>query len=216
MDEMNERLPTPWRSYVWPKGWSYDIGEMPELNLRQVGYGLLPERFVLALTKPEWDVSPPGVTRGVLMSFRVMEEKVTVENVQAANVDLEDWLETVLSIKTWADWKAYAISEMARWLVEANRSGMPDLLATSAEGAPLMVEAKQTAPRQPGGKRYKITEQHLRDVVVIYTGAVERGEPPTKSVAEAFDVAHSTAAKWVGAARRNGLLEGVAQGWNKG
>ncbi|MDQ0792048.1 hypothetical protein [Streptomyces sp. B1I3] len=58
----------------------------------------------------------------------------------------------------------------------------------------------------PAGKRYRITDEHLRDVVAVYGGAREKGEPPTRAVAAHFDVAHSTAAKWLGHARKRALL----------
>lgn len=62
-------------------------------------------------------------------------------------------------------------------------------------------------PQQsPAGKRYRITGTHLTDVAAVYAKARENGQGPTRAVADHFEVAHSTAAKWVGQARKNGLL----------
>jgi hypothetical protein len=56
------------------------------------------------------------------------------------------------------------------------------------------------------GKRYRITDALLADVADVYTKARENGRGPTRAVADRFDVAHSTAAKWVGRARKEHLL----------
>lgn len=56
------------------------------------------------------------------------------------------------------------------------------------------------------GRRNRVTEDHLRDVVAVYREADADGRPPTRAVADHFETSHSTAARWVGHARRNGLL----------
>lgn len=64
-----------------------------------------------------------------------------------------------------------------------------------------------TEPQQArAGKRYRITDTHLSEVADVYTKARENGDGPTRAVADHFDVAHSTAAKWVGLARTAKLL----------
>jgi hypothetical protein len=57
-----------------------------------------------------------------------------------------------------------------------------------------------------------LTEENLRDVAELYRAAVRRGDPPTQTVATTMNVARSTAARWVAAARNHpaGLL-GPAQ-----
>jgi hypothetical protein len=54
------------------------------------------------------------------------------------------------------------------------------------------------APR----RRRFVTRDLLREVAQTYRRAVERGQPPTQAVQEHFSVSHSTAARWVGEARR--------------
>ncbi|MFR9796580.1 hypothetical protein ACL02U_11850 [Streptomyces sp. MS06] len=62
-------------------------------------------------------------------------------------------------------------------------------------------------PKQArAGKRYRITDAHLDEVASAYTKARKNGQGPTRAVADHFNVAHSTAAKWVGRARTAGLL----------
>lgn len=58
----------------------------------------------------------------------------------------------------------------------------------------------------PGQKRYRITDEHLQAVVAVYRTAEDQAQPPTLTVATHYEVSHSTAAKWIGHARRAGHL----------
>ena len=62
-----------------------------------------------------------------------------------------------------------------------------------------------------GGQRRgkPLTQQVLGEVAQVYKKAYSQGEPVQQAVAEAFDVAPSTATKRIMAARKAGLLEGV-------
>lgn len=59
------------------------------------------------------------------------------------------------------------------------------------------------APVEPGKR---IPDEHFERVADVYRYAVKLGRPPTEGVAEAFDVARSTAGRWVVQARRRGFL----------
>ena len=50
------------------------------------------------------------------------------------------------------------------------------------------------------------TPEHYTQVAEVYDEAIEAGDPPTQSVAEAFDVPYTTAARWVRRARQLGAL----------
>lgn len=65
--------------------------------------------------------------------------------------------------------------------------------------------------QRPGGRR-SLTSEHLATVAEVYSTAHEQGRPPTMAVADHFEVSHSTAAKWVGAARKQGALGPVKKG----
>lgn len=58
------------------------------------------------------------------------------------------------------------------------------------------------------------TEDALRWVATIYRVALVLGDSPTKAVREAFDLAQSTAGRWVALARKRGFL-GSAEGPGK-
>jgi hypothetical protein len=51
-----------------------------------------------------------------------------------------------------------------------------------------------------------LTDENLRNVADLYRAATRRGDPPTQTVASAMSVARPTAARWVSAARKRGLL----------
>ncbi|MFI1183242.1 hypothetical protein ACH4UT_27360 [Streptomyces sp. NPDC020799] len=78
--------------------------------------------------------------------------------------------------------------------------------------APLLEQMPGPPPTQKPGGRRSLTPEHLATVAEVYRTAHEQGQPPTKAVADHFDISHSTAAKWVGAARKQGALGPVRKG----
>ena len=60
------------------------------------------------------------------------------------------------------------------------------------------------------------TPDHYKQVAEVYDEAIEEGDPPTQSVAEAFDVPYTTAARWVRRARQLGLLPPPTPGLPRG
>lgn len=64
---------------------------------------------------------------------------------------------------------------------------------------------------QLGQRRNRVNRQLLEEVATVYRAAHEAGDPPTQAVAEHFGRPHSTAARWVARARKDGLL-GPADG----
>lgn len=63
-----------------------------------------------------------------------------------------------------------------------------------------------TQPRVQPQRRRRITRELLREVANVYRKAHSEGEPPTAAVAQHFTIAYSTAARWVGEARKAGEL----------
>ena len=75
---------------------------------------------------------------------------------------------------------------------------------TSVERAKFYESYAQGARRPRRGS--PLTDDNLDKVAKLYRSAVERGDPPTQTVADQMQVARSTAARWVSAARSRGLL----------
>lgn len=204
-------IPADWISSVWPKQTEMAPVDLARMKLVQVGFVLLPEYFAWALELPEMGATDEE-PRGLIVSFKANPDGLEIMLIHGANVDLEYWLAHVVERLPMEHWKPLATAEMVRWLAQDEvRQHVPQLAGSDERPKVLLAKERPAEKR----KRFKITEQHLSEVARVYTEAVERGEPPTMEVAEMFEVAHSTAAKWVGAARRQGLLEGVAQKWGK-
>jgi hypothetical protein len=51
-----------------------------------------------------------------------------------------------------------------------------------------------------------LTREHLAQVAELYRAALQRGDPPTRTIATELHAARSTAARWVALAREQGLL----------
>jgi hypothetical protein len=51
-----------------------------------------------------------------------------------------------------------------------------------------------------------LTDDHLQQVAGLYRAALERGDPPTQTIADELHAARSTAARWVSLARERGIL----------
>lgn len=64
-------------------------------------------------------------------------------------------------------------------------------------------------------RRRRVTRDLLTDVAEVYRSAYRSGDSPTVAVADHFDVSHSTAGRWVVAARKEGVL-GAATGTKAG
>ncbi|MGA6159624.1 hypothetical protein ACPEIC_40520 [Stenotrophomonas sp. NPDC087984] len=87
-----------------------------------------------------------------------------------------------------------------KWL-EQLQSQVAEAYATAQDGSPTP-RPKPKVRR----KRNRITDEFLLEVAQVYLDAEREGLPPTREVATRFDAPHSTAAKWVGTARKRELL----------
>jgi hypothetical protein len=205
---------------VWPEGWNFEKDHYPEPNLKRFGYVLLPERFQMAVHWPELDDGRSEHGGVLVVSFEVLDDDIEVRELFGVDVDLGAWVGHFVREFPPDKWKPFAVAEMAKFFaIYEGREAIPienfeyRAAVVARKGVDLRKKVPSEGAATEGRKRHRITEKHLKEVVRVYTEAVEAGAPPTKAVAELFGVAHSTAAKWVGTARRKGMLEGVAQRW---
>jgi hypothetical protein len=84
--------------------------------------------------------------------------------------------------------------------------------ADGGEGAAGATPVADITPAVRPGRRNRITDEHLRAVADVYRSAEAHGLPPTRTVADRFTVPHSTAAKWVGHARKRLILGPAVNG----
>ena len=77
-----------------------------------------------------------------------------------------------------------------------------------------MVERYDIALPKPemNGRQRVMSNDHLRRVAEVYRAAMRAGKVPTQEVADHFGKSHSTAARWVMQARREGFLGAAKPG----
>lgn len=209
--------PDGWIFTAWPKPLTEEAVTDERLRLNHMtlvrhAYSLVPEHFSLGIQSPELQgdpVSPPGI----IVSYQAHDDgTLSVTMMAAYEVDLEKALEHITEKLPMPAWRRIAVEEIVRYLANDDvRRRVPQL--KEVDFTQSIVADGEEPPLPRTKKRYRITKEHLAEVVRVYTEAVEHGDPPTREVADMFEVAHSTAAKWVGQARREGMLEGVSQKW---
>jgi hypothetical protein len=199
---------------VTPEGWlveafpaEWDPAAPAPLKTVQVDNGitlaLLPERFYLVVQSAA--MRRLTETTAVVIEFETDKSGVAVTRIFGAG---EHWLSHLSEVMTefpTYHWVPESVQKTLAFM--ANRGVLTKL-------GPLITELsipRRDAGASPGGvagvqRRRQITPEHLSEVAAIYLEADSRGEPPTRAVQAAFDVSHSTAAKWVGKARHVGLL----------
>lgn len=199
--------PSDWRIEAFPADWDPD--NPAPIKSVTVDNGsmnaLLPERFYLAFqNEPMRELPEPTA---VVAELEADKSGVTVVGIFGTGTR---WLSFVPQVAVQIPterWVGEAVTRAVGFMI--NREVLTDL-------GPLIRElsiprsdqiAALAGAGDSGGaqRRRPITPEHLRQVANIYLEAEDRGSP-TRAVQAAFEVSHSTAAKWVGKARNMGLL----------
>lgn len=208
--------------------WYSDVEE-PEYV--QAGTLLLPRFFRLHIAHTD---SP---TWAATLFFKVSESgDIAFRRFTAGGVEVHEALNLISKVHPIEDWSRIAVAGLV--LDELHESvGLPvDAARKDARarielagaasipledtGDPLDIDRDRTAEivresQRMSVKRVRVTDDHLRAVVVVYKVAAESGLGPTLAVADHFDTSHSTAARWVGMARKRGLLPPTEPGKGK-
>ncbi|MEU0809546.1 hypothetical protein [Streptomyces sp. NPDC005970] len=205
-------LPPHWHASVWPEGWDFERDHYPDPDLQQVGYVLLPKRFHMVVHWPELEDGRSEHGGALIVVFEVFEGDVEVRELFGVDMDIGKWIEHFVKEFPPDRWKPFAVAEITGFLGgdEKRKEAATRAAASGKKGVDLRKLKHADAAGKEGRKRHRITKKHLEEVAYIYRDAASHGRPPTLAVAEHFDVAHSTAAKWVGKARANGMLDPVS------
>ncbi|WP_157879717.1 hypothetical protein [Streptomyces yangpuensis] len=210
----NDGVPDGW-DYVATPGWPYDQfrGEPPLVDL---GHLKMPSHFTgIAVGKK--------VRATVALCFRADPQSgVQLVSVMTGDTGADFGLEAVLEAAGIATWKHAAFMQLVN---SSATEWLGETLAPQADQSASAFEQKKEEARrllaplfgllptqQTPGQRRSLTPDHLTNVAEVYREAHKQGRPPTVAVAEHFGVSHSAAAKWVGAARKQGQLGPVAKG----
>lgn len=232
---MNDFLVPPpgWRYAAYPWFARDTAPDLPKLV--QVGRVLLPEFFHLVIgTEDAWGFDrsgkpwlDPGPTV-LFLDFQVFEDEVDMAHATSVFFDLPEVYERVRKVIGPSKWKRLGIHYILQYLAEfTEEEGQPDNDPTAYDWGSgtrsrrpgvavewldkLQSHAAEAYAEAHGGpspkrKRVKLTDEFLEEVAQIYRYAEHDDVPPTREVANHFKAPHSTAAKWVSAARRRKLL----------
>jgi hypothetical protein len=184
----------------WSRGLSRTVETIEAAKQTKLGEIWVPELFELEFA--EHDPTDPNNPRLVInLLFEVVNEAVQLREVIADPLEVPEALDHLRARRSMNEWKRIALMTLAAKLAEAalEASGRP----YDEDGAAIVGEAIRRAHRTPiARRRDRITSEHLAEVARVYREAWEAGEHPTIAVQDHFGVSHSTAARWVGQARR--------------
>jgi uncharacterized protein DUF6214 len=104
-----------------------------------------------------------------------------------------------------------ALTEAARPYeqLEGGDIRMP-VFSSSIERAKLYEQFSKGSRRPRRGS--PLTKENLSRVAELYRAALENGDPPTQTVADAMHATRSTASRWVAKAREHGFLGPAVRG----
>lgn len=180
----------------------------------QVGQLYVPPAFELVVMQRDPDDVSEAQFLAVLM-YAVEEGAVGLRGVYSSTHDVDDALAWLRKVQPLEEWRKEAFALMAASEADRGAELIDEILTkhagvdprTEEERTAAISHAIRTAIRTPlRRRRNRITPAHLREVAAIYRGAAAAGEPPTMAVKDHFQVSHSTAARWVGEARKVGEL----------
>lgn len=180
---MTPTLPAGWSCFTWPADWR--PGE--SMSLVQVGDDTLPAKFHLAIHTPE--MTAPG--GAVLFTYIAHRQWVTLLDIRGVGINIGTHLAQIMTALPPDDWDQIARQQVAAFV--------PARAPVPTNGAAIR-------------SRFRLTDDHLNTVAAVYGEAQAVGAPPTRAVQHHFGVAHSTAAKWVGHARKAGLIAPTTKG----
>lgn len=148
------------------------------------------------------------------------EQTIVLAGAVAGGIELPDLLDLVRRERPLRWWQRRALMSVVADVGERAAVSMfygdedpwvgPEAERIDAESAAWLTAHNRASESYPlGRRRNRVTRQLLEQVAEVYKIAAEAGEPPTQTVAERFGRPHSTAAKWVARARKEGLIDPV-------
>lgn len=169
-----------------------------------VGNVMVPPSFTLVVQP---DKAVTGSQGAIALTYLVRNEEIVLFMIMAIGGELPQALDILRKERPMEWWKRYAFMRQV-FDVTTNEAvlihyGPPLENAWDTAMAQTLREALHTPITS---RRKRLTDSHLAKVAEAYRVAWQDGSPPTKAVAQTFTVSHSTAARWVGAARKAGHL----------
>lgn len=199
-------LTAGWRILAVPSDWDLDEAEL-RIRAVEIDYVTYPDDFFMVIQTPEMIAEQEPT--GIIVNFKASKsEGVKLVKIHGMGAKWVDYLNEVVQKFPPSQWTKRAKSVVVQFLQ------MPEIRKAFADQIGELPRSESESipgqPLEPGvQRRRKITPAHLEEVAKVYNEAQKSDEPPTRAVQHHFSVSHSTAAKWVGAARRGGHLPPV-------
>jgi hypothetical protein len=188
-------------------GWSEESVQVKQ-------YVSVPQSFDVLLEHPDWpaqarlsvgfDAERGPFVRGLSAVGDAAVSYTDIHDALTATVDMAVLLEFVAA-------QAAGVRVFWDLIDEHYPDHMDEIKAINQLISESALVSGATAPH----RRRLVTPEHLAQVAATYRQAMAQSRPPTVAVADQFQVSHSTAARWVGAARKSGEL-GPARGKRPG
>ena len=138
--------------------------------------------------------------------YQVYSDRVLFAGILVVpeEIEADTVLDELRSLRPLDWWKRYALKAIAS-RIAAETFDPEGPYALPGDDQQAEIRAVEEAVRNlPLARRVnRITDSHLKDVARVYTEAWNEGRPPTQAVADEFRASHSTAARWVGLARKS-------------
>jgi hypothetical protein len=172
----------------------------------------VPALFELWVIEYDPKHPPPGEDPQlvVILRYEVVDERMELRGLISDPLEVPEALDYLRKRRPLNEWKRYALITLAGGQADAalDTSDFP-----KGERGKIVGEAMRRAGEvSMAQRRNRITPEHLEKVAGVYREAWRAGEHPTIAVEKHFGVSHSTAARWVGQARRAGHLRPPAEG----
>lgn len=165
----------------------------------------VPERFYLILQSPA--ALKASTPTAIVVVLAAGPKGVKVVHFFGVGDDWLTYLDDVVAHVPGTEWVRLATKKAVAFMLDRSVLRELDSLITALDLPAYGAAAAFASPGSPGiQQRRKITPEHLQMVAATYEEAQRSTAPPTRAVADVYEVSHSTAAKWIGKARAAGYL----------
>lgn len=215
IDEYDFANPPGYR-ITFTRGWTIAHDTPETVKDVPLGQGMQPQRFevIVRATTDDDDFW------GVLM-FLIADGEIRLAAILSPNEDADVAADRIRALRPIAWWKRKALislvldkavdyTEMVSSIYQAT-FGMNAADASQWTDKWLYNQMQSAADVPVTRRRDRVTDSMLQETAQVYRAAWEAGDNPTQAVAKHFGKTHSTAARYVGLARKSHHL-GPANG----
>lgn len=197
------------------RGWTVVPGDKTDVPDVQVGAATFPKRFETYVTSTADDFACL-----VMFLSDTTSNDIHLAGIISPSMDTDDAMSRISEVRPLAWWKQQGILGLAFSKDRVSADDKRDFLSRifdldQEEVGQVEVSkeyAKERHPSQAGTQtRRRMSDVLSEEIAGVYRAAWQAGKNPTQAVARYYQKPYSTAARWVGEARKRGHL-GPADG----